>query len=146
MSETNHDTPQVETAASEDRWLYLYLRFVGYFTLLAFAASVMPESWMIEIARLLGHDPFPRHELTFYLARNLSLLYGFGGVALLVITSDLKRYRDLVSYLAIGTMAFGVCQLIVNAQSGLPWWWTIGEGGSTILGGGLMWWLYQRRL
>ena len=139
MSETEPETQQ-------DWWLLLYLRAVGTFTLLAFAAAVMPEAWMIEIARWLGVDPFPADPLTFYLARNLSLLYGFIGVGLLIICTDLPRYRQFVGYLAICTMAFGACQLIVNTQSGLPWWWTIGEGGSTILGGALMRWLYQQRL
>lgn len=138
MSETE---PQPRAA---DLWLLLYLQSVGYITLLAFAASVMPESWMIEIARLLGTDPFPVDPLTFYLARNLSVLYGFVGVGLLVLASNLQRYQEMVGYLAIGTMAFGVCQVIVNAQSGIPWWWALGEGGSTILGGALMWWLYKQ--
>ncbi len=130
--------------ASGAWWLLVYLRLVGGITLLAFAAAVMPESSMIEIAGWLGIDPFPVAPLTFYLARNLAVLYGFVGVGLLVIASNLDRYRELVGYLAIGTMLFGVCQLIVNAQSGLPWWWTLGEGGSTIFGGALMRWLYNR--
>ena len=143
MSE--HETPNRElTAERFNFWLLLFLRGVGGFTLLAFAAAVMPESWMITIAGWLGTDPFPDDPLTFYLARNLSVLYGFVGVAMLVIASDLDRYRDLVGYLAIGTMVFGVCQIIVNTMSAIPWWWSIGEGGSTIIGGGLMWWLYDR--
>ncbi len=132
-----------EQQAGCDRWLLLYLRCVGAVTLLAFAAAVMPESWMIEIARWLGRDPFPKDPLTFYLARNLSVLYGFVGVGVLVLASNLDRYRELVGYLAIGTMAFGVWQLIVNAQAGLPLWWTVGEGSSAIFGGALMWWLYK---
>ncbi len=132
------------TSGVGDRWLLLYLRFVGAVTLLAFAAAVMPESWMIKIAGWLGTDPFPNDPLTFYLARNLSVLYGFVGVGLLVIAADLDRYRELIAYLAIGTMFFGVCQLIVNVQSGIPWWWSLGEGGSTIFGGALMWWLYKQ--
>ena len=127
-----------------DRWLLLYLRVVGGITLLAFAAAVMPESWMIAIAGWLEVDPFPRDPLTFYLARNLSVLYGFVGVGVLVLASNLDHYRDLVGLLAIGTMLFGVCQWIVNAQAGLPWWWTLGEGGSTVVGGALMRWLYAR--
>ncbi len=135
---------QTATMNRADNWLKWYLQFVGAVTLLAFAAAVMPEDWMIEIARLLGIDPFPRDPLTFYLARNLAVLYGFVGVGVLVLAANLDRYRDLVGLLAIGTVLFGVGQLIVNAQSDLPWWWTLGEGGSTIFGGALMRWLYQQ--
>jgi hypothetical protein len=138
------ENEQASTSNPADNWLKWYLQFVGAVTLLAFAAAVMPESWMIHIAWWLGIDPFPRDPLTFYLARNLAVLYGFVGVGVLVLAANLDRYRDLVGLLAIGTMVFGVAQLIVNAQSGLPWWWTLGEGGSTIFGGVVMRWLYQQ--
>ena len=127
-----------------DRWLLLYLRAVAAVTLLAFAAAVMPEKWMIETAEALGFEPFPYSPLTFYLARNLSLLYGFVGAGLLIITLDFERYRPLVPYLAIGTMTFGVLQLVVDAQAALPFWWTLGESSSTLLGGVLIWWLDMR--
>ncbi|NND99752.1 MAG: hypothetical protein HKN47_20730 [Pirellulaceae bacterium] len=126
------------------RWLLLYLRFVGGFTLLAFAAAMMPEGWMITIAKLLTIDPFPDSPLTFYLARNLSLLYGFIGIGLLVIASDLRRYRPQVRLLAFGTMAFGILQVVCNSMSSLPWWWSFGEGLSTVGGGILMYYLDSR--
>ena len=133
-----------QTTRSADRWLWLYLRFVGIVTLFAFGAAVMPQAWMMTIAGWLKVDPFPDQPLTFYLARNLSLLYGFVGVGVLVLSHDMDLYCEWIGYLALGTMAFGVGQFIVNAQSSLPWWWTLGEGGSTIFGGALMWWLYRR--
>lgn len=127
-----------------ERLLVFVLRLVGSITLLAFAAAVMPERWIVEIAEELGFEPFPHSPLTFYLARNLSLLYGFVGAALLMLASDLRRYRPLVSYLALATISFGVLQLVVDAQSGLPWWWTLGESLSTIGGGLLLWWLHGK--
>ncbi len=132
--------------ADADRWLILVLRVIGATTLLAFAAAVMPEKWIVETAEALGFDPFPHSPLTFYLARNLSLLYGFGGIGLLVITMDFARYRPLIPYLATGTMAFGVLQLIVDRQSALPFWWTLGEGLSTFSGGVAIWWLNRRAI
>jgi hypothetical protein len=124
----------------------LLLRVVGGITLLAFAAAVMPERWMIETAEALGFDPFPQSPLTFYLARNLSLLYGFVGIGLLVLTMDFARYRQLIRYLGWGTMGFGILQLIVDSQSSLPLWWTVGESTSTFLGGLLIEWLNRRVL
>lgn len=137
MSEIENSQPAC------DYWVKLYLQVVGLITLLAFAAALMPESWMIEIAWWLGIDPFPGDPLTFYLARNLSALYGFVGIGILVLAANLDRYRDLVGNLALGTIGFGVWQLIVNAMAGLPHWWVGGEGGTTILGGAILWWLYR---
>lgn len=138
---TNLDQAPVQHA---DRWLLLFLRAIATITLLAFAAAVMPEKWIIEASEALGFDPFPYSPLTFYLARNLSLLYGFVGAGLLVITTDWHRYRPLVRYLAVGTIAFGGLQLIVDGQSALPLWWTLGESLSTICGGLTIWWLDHR--
>ena len=140
MSESESDA----SSNPADNWLRWYLQFVGAVTLLAFAAAVMPENWMVTIANLLGVDPFPDDPLTFYLARNLSVLYGFVGIALLILAANLKHYQELVGYLAIGTIAFGVCQIIVDAQAALPWWWTIGEGSGAVVGGAFIWWLYAR--
>ncbi len=124
-----------------ERRLILFLRGVGGVALLAFFAAVMPRNWIIETSEFLGFDPFPDSPLTFYLARNLSLLYGFVGAALVVIASDLGRYRPLAGYAAAGTLAFGFLQLIVDAQASLPVWWTLGESLTTIFGGTILWWL-----
>ena len=146
-SETQPEIKNPENDNGEnqnDGLLLLFLRVVGYFTLLAFAAAVMPESWMVKIAKALTIDPFPSSPLTFYLARNLSLIYGFVGAGVLVIASDLDRYRPLVRLLAIGTMAFGVLQLVCDGMSAMPWWWSVGEGLSTLGGGILMYYLDAR--
>ena len=124
--------------------LIVFLRLIGGVSLFAFAAAVMPEKWIVEIAEALGFDPFPFSPLTFYLARNLSLLYGFVGAALLLVASDLPRYFPLVRYAALGTILFGVLQVIVDVQAGLPGWWTLGESLSTLVGGALLYWLQHR--
>jgi hypothetical protein len=121
-----------------EKWLILFFRVVGVGTIFAFAGALMPQTWMVEIAEELGFEPFPSAPLTFYLARNLSLLYGFVGCALLVIASDFARYRPLVSKVGIGAIAFGSLQFLVDIQSGMPMWWTLYESLSTIFGGVLI--------
>ncbi len=125
-------------------WLRRYLTFVGSVSTLAFAAAVMPQQWIVEIAEELGFDPFPHSPLTFYLARHLSLLYGFVGVALLLVVTDMDRYRPLVPWIAIGTIVFGILQGIVDIQSGLPRWWALVES-LWVAGGGLILFLFDRR-
>jgi hypothetical protein len=124
-----------------DRHVLLFLRIIGGVSLLAFLAAVMPTHWMIETAEALGFKSFPDSPLTFYLARNLSLLYGFVGAFLIIISLDLDRYRPLVWYTAVGTMLFGVLQFVVDSMAGLPAWWTLGESVSTFFGGVLLYWL-----
>ncbi len=130
---------------TNDRYVLLFLRVIGGISLLAFAAAMMPQTWIVETAEALGFDPFPFSPLTFYLARNLSLLYGFVGALLLVVSLDLDRYRPLVRYLAIGTILFGLLQLVVDSMSGMPPSWTLGESLSTFVGGVLLYWLQQKR-
>lgn len=128
-------TVTASTPTRPDRWVTIFLKFIGSTALLAFIAAVMPEKWIVEIAEELGFDPFPHSPLTFYLARNLSLLYGFTGAALWLVALDLDRYRPLVFWIAIGTILFGVLQAIVDSLSGLPIWWTLSESLSTFFGG-----------
>ncbi len=127
-----------------ERWLILLLRGVAVITWLAFLAAVMPEKWIVEISEELGFDPFPHSPLTFYLARNLSLLYGMVGAGLWLITFDFDRYQPLIKYFALGTIAFGALQLVVDFQASMPIWWTLGESVSTMLGGMLVGWLDRK--
>ena len=137
-------TNELSASFKNRRHLRLFLQMVGYVTLLAFLAAVMPEQWIIEASKFLGFDPFPYSPLTFYLARHLSLLYGFVGIGLLIIAADLDQYGRLVRPLALGTIAFGILQLVIDLQSALPHWWTLGESCSTAMGGLIIAWLDRR--
>jgi hypothetical protein len=116
------------------------LRIVGAITLLAFAAGIMPNAWFVEISRFLGYE-FPQQPLGFYLARHLSILYGFVGIGLLVLASDLHRYGPLVRWLGWGAIVLGVLQVMFDFWAGLSWLWALGEGLSTVFGGLLILWL-----
>lgn len=133
--------PLAETPKQQ---LILLLRLIALVTFLAFGAAVMPEKWIREASEFLGFDPFPQSPLTYYLARHLSVLYGFVGVLLWIAANDFERYQPLVRRLAVLTIAFGVLQALVDAMSSLPWWWTLTESTSTVLGGILLWWMEQR--
>ena len=132
-------------ANPKDWYLIRVLQAVGSLSLLAFVASVMPTQWIVEAGQWLGFDPFPDSPLTFYLARNLSLLYGYIGVLLLIVSWDLERYRPLVWYIAVGTMSFGLLQLVVDSMSSMPRWWTVAESVSTFLGGVLLFFLGAKK-
>lgn len=124
--------------------LRAFLLVIGCITLLAFAAAIMPGKWMVETTDFLGVGPFHESPITFYLARNLSLLYGFVGVLMLYLCRDIYRYRHLIRMLAGCTVGFGLFQLIVDTQAGLPVWWALSESFSTILGGSFFYFLQSR--
>ncbi len=124
-------------------WLKWYLRLIGATALLAFAAALMPAAWFIDVSARLGLE-FADNPLTFYLARNLSLLYGFVGCLLLLVAADLPRYLPLTRWAAWGTILFGGLQWIVDSQSQLPAWWTLGESLSTVVGGLILGWLAKK--
>lgn len=111
------------------------LRVVGGVTMVAFAAAVMPQAWIIGIAQWLGFEPFPDAPLTHYLARNLSLIYGFVGALVWRIGSRLDQYRSLVGPFAWAVVAFGIGRAVVDTQAGMPLWWTAGESTCSIIGG-----------
>jgi hypothetical protein len=127
-----------------DRLLRGLLMFVASAALLAFAAALMPQSWHVTAGEAIGFRPFPVSPLTFYLARHLSLLYGFLGVFLWLIVLDWQRFRPLVQYFGIIVIACGILQLATDAMSVMPWWWTASESTRTIVGGCLVWWLERQ--
>lgn len=140
----NNPESQPNEQTRWDNYLVLFLRIIGGFALLAFLAAVMPTNWIIATAEELGFDPFPNSPLTFYLARNLSLLYGFVGAFLMIVASDVPHYRGLIHFAALGTILFGFLQLVVDSMSGLPNWWTLGESLSTLSGGVVLFWIQHR--
>ena len=131
------------TAKYPESWLAWFLWLVGVFTQLAFVAALMPASWFVIITQEIGLDAFPETPLAFYLARHLSLMYGFVGIALIVISYQLSRYRDLIGYLAYGVIVFGILQGIIDLQSGMPLIWTLGESISSVIGGLMILWLHK---
>lgn len=124
-------------------WLIWFLWVVGVVSQLAFVAAVMPESWIVKITDELRLEPFPETPVAFYLARHLSLIYGFIGIALIAASYQIKRYREAIGYLAIGVIAFGVLQGWIDFQSAMPFWWTVTESITSILGGMIMLWLHR---
>jgi hypothetical protein len=111
------------------------LRLGGAVMVLAFAAVPLPADWMAAAHEWLGLGTFPRAPLVDYLARSISLLYGFHGVLLLIIAGDPARFRPIVTYTAWMDVLFGAAILAIDIHAGLPWYWTAGESASiTVFG------------
>ena len=113
-------------------WLARLLRIFGAAGVTALFAAVMPASWMTATHEWLGLGAMPADPIVIYLARSTSLFYAiFGGLAILV-SLDLRRHRAVVSYLAVCTIAVGAILGVADHLCGLPPWWSVSEGVSTV--------------
>ena len=125
---------------NHERILVFLLRAGGAILVLAFLAVVMPTSWMEASHTRLGLGDFPAHPLTDYLTRSISLLYGFHGVVLLVIATDVRRFRPLARLMGIQNVLFGPAMIAIDVAAGMPIWWTLGEGPPiTAIGASVLW-------
>ena len=127
------------------RLLKLTLQISGAATTLAFAAMLLPVEWMAEIHHRLGLGAFPRAPVTEYLARSISLLYGFHGILTIIVGTDPVRYRPIVTYIASMYLVTAVAIAAIDIHAGMPWWWTVGESGTIGVLGLLLTFLNVRR-
>lgn len=119
------------------------LRAVAIVELFAFGAVVMPLEWMIQGHRWLGLGDLSQAPAVEAVMRQVSFSYGLHGIALLVIASDVGRYRPLVILSALGYLVYGAVFLLTDIGLGMPRLWVVGNGGSCLLVGtillGLLW-------
>ena len=125
--------------------LVFLLRLSGSFTSLAFLAMLLPVDWMDAIHRALGLGELPRAPVVDYLARSVAALYGFHGALLLLVSTNLVKYRDIVWFIAILNIVFGAMIVAIDLHAGMPMFWTLFEGPSLIVFGMVIAWLNRSR-
>lgn len=118
-----------------NRLLRFELRLMGGCELLALPAAFFPGSTMAGIHDWLGLGAMPTDLLTVYLARTTSLLYAFHGAVLILLSSDLERYRPLIRFWGVLTVLLGVLLLSIDLLESVPVWWTAFEGPVLLLMG-----------
>jgi hypothetical protein len=121
--------PAVSTVLA---WL---LQLAGIITSTAFLAIFLPIDWMAAIHSAVGLGEFPRAPVVDYLARSVAAFYGFHGVLLLLVSTDVVRYRLFVWYVAVLDVVFGLILLLIDLHAGMPLVWTLFEGPSIIVFG-----------
>jgi len=118
-------------------WL---LRFVGAVEILAFFAVVMPRAWMEASHAWLGLGEMQGGPLLMFMIRQASYVYGMHGVSLLVLASDVRRFRPLVTLNGVSFLLAGPIFFLIDYTSGMPWWWTAFDAaGCAFIGGALLW-------
>jgi hypothetical protein len=116
--------PQSKLMTSQ-RLLVWLLRLAGVTEILAFISVVMPRSWMEVSHAWLGMGTMPEGPLIMFMIRQASYAYGMHGVSLLVLSSDVVRFRTLVILNGIAYLLAGPIFFWIDYTAGMPWWWTV---------------------
>jgi hypothetical protein len=130
--------------ADKPRLLAAFLRLEGTIEILAFVAVVMPHAWMAATHRWLGMGALPAFPLLDYMIRSVSLLYGLHGVLLLLLATDVTRFRLLIIYTAASYLLAAVAFTAIDLGNSMPWWWSVSEVGSVISLALVLFWLLRK--
>jgi hypothetical protein len=117
---------------ASERLLTLVLRCWGCLDLLAVVA---PTTWLAWGHAWAGLGEFPDVPVVAYLARSSSALYALHGALILFISTNVRRYGPLISFLAAGAIVHGLVIVAIDWSAGMPAWWTRVEGTAFALGG-----------
>jgi len=115
------------SAEQAERWLVFFLRLGGVVLVLAFPTMLLPVGWMAATHEALGMGPFPASPLVDYLTRSIAALYGFHGVLLFLLSTDVRRHSPVIVFAAAMSLIFSVMILIIDLHAGVPLRWTLAE-------------------
>jgi hypothetical protein len=116
------------------RLLQILLRCWGSLDLLALIAVMAPTHWLAWGHEWAGLGEFPDAPLVPYLARSASALYAFHGALILFLSTNVRRYGPVISFLAVGGLVHSLIIVSIDWMVGMPSWWTRIEGGAFALG------------
>jgi len=114
-------------------WLVFVLRATAVLFLLALVGATLPESWMKAVYEWGELGPWPGGALLVYLARAVSILYGFYGLLTLYLSFDVRRYLPLIRFMAIVGFPFAPVMFVVIWAAGLPTVWAVSEPTSIVV-------------
>ena len=114
-------------------WLVFVLRATAVLFLMAFIGAALPESWMQAVHERGGLGPWPGGALVVYLAREVSILYGFYGLLALYLSFDVYRYQPLIRFMALASFPFVPIMFQVIWAACLPTVWAVSESISILI-------------
>jgi hypothetical protein len=115
--------------------LIVLLRFGAVMTGSAFLTLPLPVASMVSIHRWLGLGELPQAPIVEYLARSVSAFYGFHGVLLFLLSTNVDRYAPLITFIAVMNVVLGLVLLAIDIHAGLPAFWIALEGPPVVLTG-----------
>ncbi len=117
------------------RLLIVLLRFGAVMTGLAFLTLPLPVETMVSTHRWLGLGELPRAPIVEYLARSVSAFYGFHGVLLFLLSSNVDRFAPIITFIAVMNVLLGLMLIAIDTHAGLPALWVACEGPPVVLTG-----------
>ena len=126
---------------TKERLLVWLLRLSGLATVVAFPTALLPAQWMEVVHQKLGMGAMPNGAVTQYMARSLSLLYGFHGLLTLLASTDVRRFRPIIGFIGWMLLSMGPAMTLIDLHSGLPIYWTLLEGPPLFAAGAAVLWL-----
>ena len=121
------------------RLLIVLLRLGAVMTGLAFLTLPMPVATMASVHRWLGLGELPPGPIVEYLARSVSALYGFHGVLLFLLSTNVDRFAPIIRFVAVMNVLFGTILIAIDVNAGLPALWIAFEGPPLVLTGIALW-------
>ena len=119
-------------------WLRTVLLLDGIVCATAVFAVFIPVSWMASVAEWMELGCLPPGPVIEYLARTTSAFYAMHGALELYAATDVRRHANIVRFLGVSSIVFGLCLLGIGGHAGLPWYWTPVEGPGIAFLGGLL--------
>lgn len=123
-------TPRWKSSEWKIRFL---LRYIGTVALLAIIAVFIPYAGMDAIHQKLGLGRLPTEPVVGYLARSVSLFYALLGALLWMVSTNPRRYRPIILFLASAFVVFGILLIGIDFSEGLPEFWRYGEGSIVVI-------------
>lgn len=117
------------------RLLIVLLRVGAVMTGLAFLTLPMPVETMGAVHRSLGLGELPPSPVVEYLARSVSAFYGFHGVLLFLLSTNVDRFAPIITFVAVMNVLFGLMLIAIDVEAGLPALWVALEGPPVVLTG-----------
>jgi hypothetical protein len=116
-----------------ERALKVVLRLNGVITSMAILAVFMPLDWMNDTHRYLGMGDAPRGPIFEYLARTVSFLYFVHGTLCLLLSTDVRRFGPIITYVAVIELIFAGLVFWIDTKAGMPVAWTLTEAPAIVV-------------
>jgi len=110
-----------------------FLQTLGFWLMMAWPAVVLPTSWMVAMHETLGLGEWPQGPLTEYLARSVSLLYGYFGFLAIYCSFHVDRYRSLLRVACLSGLPASPILTVIGLKTGMPLAWAIVEGACVLI-------------
>ena len=99
-----------ETAEKLLMWI---LRGAGVVCVLAIVPMLMPIAWAQAAHAAIGLGELPGEPSVEYLVRGMSAMCALYGGLLLLLATDVHRYRRVITYQAIAILTIATCGTII---------------------------------